>query len=190
MKIDDAEIKRLYIWARRIVVAKVPRSEVDDIVEDTVIAIWAGVDKIQNKQFYNTWKYRILLNKIADYYRKQHQQSRVLETAKQKWLRLSHRARKQTPTITLSEFGNTNRDEFAGCTQAVCYQDHFKLEFMDMIRTLRPGWRRVLTLYWYYSLTYDEMVDEMPGDDTNYEQVRSMVRRATKGLERRYVRSA
>ena len=45
--------------------------EIEEILQQTMIAGWKGMDKFEHKSTYFTWLCRIALNKIADYYRDQ-----------------------------------------------------------------------------------------------------------------------
>lgn len=45
--------------------------EVEEVVEETVVAAWRGWNTFQHKSSYFTWLCRIALNKISDYYRDQ-----------------------------------------------------------------------------------------------------------------------
>jgi RNA polymerase sigma-70 factor (ECF subfamily) len=45
--------------------------EVEEVVEETVVAAWKGWNTFEHKSNYFTWLCRIALNKISDYYRDQ-----------------------------------------------------------------------------------------------------------------------
>lgn len=47
------------------------KDEVDEIVEETFVAAWRGLQTFRHKSSYFTWLCRIALNKIADYYHDQ-----------------------------------------------------------------------------------------------------------------------
>lgn len=52
---------------------------VDEVVEETFVAAWKGLNTFQHKSSYFTWLCRISLNKISDYYRDQvHKNSRIV----------------------------------------------------------------------------------------------------------------
>jgi RNA polymerase sigma factor (sigma-70 family) len=48
-----------------------PEAEVEEVVEETVVAAWRGWNTFEHKSTYFTWICRIALNKIADYYHDQ-----------------------------------------------------------------------------------------------------------------------
>jgi RNA polymerase sigma factor (sigma-70 family) len=55
------------------------KKEVDEVVEETMVAAWRGWNTFKHKSSYFTWICRIALNKIADYYRDQvHKGSRIV----------------------------------------------------------------------------------------------------------------
>ena len=55
------------------------KDEVDEIVEETFVAAWRGLQTFRHKSSYFTWLCRISLNKISDYYRDQvHRNSRIV----------------------------------------------------------------------------------------------------------------
>jgi len=47
------------------------KKEVDEVVEETMVAAWRGWNTFKHKSSYFTWLCRISLNKIADYYHDQ-----------------------------------------------------------------------------------------------------------------------
>ena len=68
-------LDRLYAAARR----RCPSVEVaEDLVQEVYLRAWQHLDELQDTATAYTWLYRILLNLIADYYRKEHRRQALL----------------------------------------------------------------------------------------------------------------
>ncbi len=55
---------------RQIVYFNLQNSDVNDVVQDIFVKVWKSLDKFKQEAKVTTWLYRITMNTIYDYYRK------------------------------------------------------------------------------------------------------------------------
>ncbi|MEO0447555.1 MAG: sigma-70 family RNA polymerase sigma factor [Verrucomicrobiota bacterium] len=66
----SAWIENHYDYLTNVALGKVRhRSQVEDLIQDTMLAAWKARTRFEGKASERTWLTRILLNKIADHYR-------------------------------------------------------------------------------------------------------------------------
>ena len=66
----DEFYKKLSPMVHGIVLARVPRDEVDDIVQDVFISAYNNIHKLRDKNAVNSWLARIARNRSVEFYRR------------------------------------------------------------------------------------------------------------------------
>jgi RNA polymerase sigma factor (sigma-70 family) len=111
--------------------------EVEEVVEETVIAAWRGWNTFEHKSSYFTWLCRIALNKIADYYHDQ----------------VNRNSRIVVPLIdALTEpEGNTLSPE-----EGLALKE-LRASVNSCLNLMSPEKRRLLQFRYWYDLSYSEI---------------------------------
>lgn len=68
---------------RPLVLAKVPKEDVADVMQDICLSFWASFPKYRGESKLSTYAYTIAKFRIVDYYRKQSQYKKAIAAAKE-----------------------------------------------------------------------------------------------------------
>ena len=111
--------------------------EVEEVVEETIVAAWKGWNAFEHKSSYFTWLCRIALNKISDYYRDQvNKNSRIVVPIIEALTEADSKSLSPDEAMALKEL----RKSVNGC-----------LDLMS------PEKRKLLQFRYWYNLSYTEI---------------------------------
>ena len=111
--------------------------EVEEVVEETIVAAWKGWNAFEHKSSYFTWLCRIALNKISDYYRDQvNKNSRIVVPIIEALTEADSKSLSPEEAMALKEL----RKSVNGC-----------LDLMS------PEKRKLLQFRYWYNLSYTEI---------------------------------
>jgi RNA polymerase sigma-70 factor (ECF subfamily) len=111
--------------------------EVDEIVEETFVAAWRGLQTFRHKSSYFTWLCRIALNKIADYYHDQ----------------VNSRSRIVVPLIDAI----TQKDEKSLSPEESLALKELRRSVNNCLDLLPPEKRRLLWFRYWKDMSYSEI---------------------------------
>ncbi len=129
---------------------RIPESDVDDVIQDILLAVFRGLDKFKEKSSISTWIYRITTCKVADWHRKR---ARTVE----------HRYRAEALNVTLANDG------------AHSIADGYGDFVTDIVEEMPERYARTIHLYYVEGLTDSEIAKV---EHSSYEAIRSRRRRA------------
>ncbi|KKR43264.1 MAG: ECF subfamily RNA polymerase sigma-24 factor, RNA polymerase sigma-70 factor, ECF subfamily [Microgenomates group bacterium GW2011_GWC1_41_20] len=112
-------------------------SEVEEVVEETVVAAWKGWNTFEHKSSYFTWLCRIALNKISDYYRDQiNKNSRIVVPIIEALTEADSKSLSPEEAMALKELRNSVN---------------------NCLNLMSPEKRKLLQFRYWYNLSYDEI---------------------------------
>ncbi len=111
--------------------------EVEEVVEETVVAAWRGWNTFEHKSSYFTWLCRIALNKIADYYHDQvNKNSRIVVP--------------MIDALTDPESDTLTPEESLALKE-------LRAQVNGCLNLMSPEKRRLLQFRYWYDLSYSEI---------------------------------
>ena len=57
---------------RKFAARRLPASDIDDVLQDTWIAVWEGLPNFEGEDKFRTWVYSICFHKVQDHWRREH----------------------------------------------------------------------------------------------------------------------
>ena len=111
--------------------------EVEEVVEETVVAAWKGWNTFRHKSSYFTWLCRIALNKIADYYHDQ----------------INHNSKLIVPFIEAL----TDTDNRSLSPEESLALKELRKSVNSCLDLMSPEKRKLLQFRYWYDLSYTEI---------------------------------
>lgn len=111
--------------------------QVEEVVEETVVAAWKGWNTFRHKSSYFTWLCRISLNKIADYYRDQ----------------INHNSKLIVPFIEAL----TDTDNRSLSPEESLALKELRKSVNSCLDLMSPEKRKLLQFRYWYDLSYTEI---------------------------------
>jgi RNA polymerase sigma factor (sigma-70 family) len=127
---------------RLVIFSKVPKSAVEDVLQETLKSIFLGLDKFKgttDKEFLG-WCYQIARNKVSDYHRKEYS-SRLEPFPADELLKLAEESATYDPRWK--------------------YEKRDVRDALDLLEKTKPGCRALLWNHFVIGLDYAEIAEEL-----------------------------
>lgn len=171
-------ISRYTPIAHKIVVRKVPEMDADDVAQEILLNAYNSLNSFRFESSFITWFTRIAANKTADYFRAAFREKKVIEPLIDKTARMRRVANTSVrATIYSGQVPYTliNQFEYRMTQENISAQEHFELEFSDMMANLPGNYQEILRMYILEDYTMPEIA-QMLG--RTYSSAWSLYRRA------------